>query len=124
MANELFKKGDIAGGIAGISKSMKDAMPSVRKFADGLNDAFGIDISAVLDATDAVLDMGTGIAQLASGDILGGASSVMSSISSIVSLITSADKEHREALMRLERERIRMANEYNLILIKIVLSKN
>lgn len=62
--------------------------------------------------------MGTGIAQLASGDILGGASSAMSSIGSIVSLITSADKEHREALMRLERERIRMANEYNLILIR------
>lgn len=115
---DLINDGDIAGGVIKITKAFKDAMPYVRKFADGLNEAFGVDISALLDATDAVLDMGTGIAQLASGDIIGGASSVMSSIGSIVSLVTSADKEHREALMRLERERIRMANEYNLILIR------
>lgn len=95
-------KNNIAAGIMLISKAISDFLPKVKDFGESLGTIFGNDdigdkIGRAADAFDGLTMSGEGVAQIMSGDIVGGAMSAVSGISKVVSALDGmfgADYSH------------------------------
>lgn len=95
-------KNNIAAGIMLISKAISDFLPKVKEFGNSLgtilgNDGIGDKIGRAADAFDGLAMSGQGVAQIMSGDIVGGAMSAVSGISKVVSALDGmfgADYSH------------------------------
>ncbi|MBQ8969162.1 MAG: phage tail tape measure protein [Bacteroidaceae bacterium] len=95
--------GDVQGNLKKLNEKGKELTSTIQGWGDSLGavfgDSFAQSIQEMMTMVDSVMDMGTGIAQIYSGDIVGGITNTLSGLSSIVSLFTSW-KEKMEEMQR------------------------
>lgn len=95
--------GDVTGALTNLNSKHKELTSTIRGWGNSLGSAFGEgfsqSINEMMTMVDGVVDMGTGIAQIFSGDIIGGISNTLSGLASIVEMVTSW-KEKAETLKR------------------------
>ena len=105
--DELMKAvkndGDVSGALKSMNEKGKELTSTIRGWGDSLGavfgDRFSQSIGEMMTFVDGMMDMGTGIGQIFSGDIVGGVTGVLGGLSSIVSLFTSW-KEKMEEMKR------------------------
>lgn len=105
--DELLKAvkngGDVSGALKSLDEKGKELTSTIRGWGDSLGavfgDRFSQSIGEMMTFVDGMTDMGTGIGQIFSGDIVGGVTGVLGGLSSIVSLFTSW-KEKMEEMKR------------------------
>lgn len=105
--DELLKAvkngGDVSGALKSMNEKGKELTSTIRGWGDSLGavfgDRFSQSIGEMMTFVDGMMDMGTGIGQIFSGDIVGGVTGVLGGLSSIVSLFTSW-KEKMEEMKR------------------------
>lgn len=95
--------GDVTGALTNMNSKGKELTSTIRGWGDSLGAVFGDRFSQSMEEmmtmVDGVMDMGTGIAQIYSGDIVGGITNTLSGLSSIISMFTSW-KEKMEEMKR------------------------
>lgn len=102
--NKAIKEnGDVSGALKELNSKGKEVTSTIRGWGESLGSVFGDNfknsMNEILTFCDGAMDMGTGIAQMWSGDIVGGITSALSGLSSIISLFTSW-KEKMEEMKR------------------------
>lgn len=102
--NKAIKEGgDVSGALKDLNSKGKEVTSTIRGWGESLGSVFGDNfknsMNEILTFCDGAMDMGTGIAQIWSGDIVGGITSTLSGLSSIISLFTSW-KEKMEEMKR------------------------
>lgn len=102
--NKAIKEnGDVSGALKDLNSKGKEVTATIRGWGESLGSVFGDNfknsMNEILTFCDGAMDMGTGIAQIWSGDIVGGITSTLSGLSSIISLFTSW-KEKMEEMKR------------------------
>ena len=106
-AVEKFKGGDLSGGIAGMTGAIKDFAPALKQFGSDLSNIFGFNdegLQSVLGGLDALSSTAGGVAQIMSGDIVGGVMSAVGGFSQLVSVFSGmgdSDKKLAEDIERL-----------------------
>ncbi|MBR2858760.1 MAG: hypothetical protein IKB90_01525 [Alistipes sp.] len=95
--------GDVTGGLSNLNAKGKELTSTIKGWGDSLGAVFGEgfsqSINEMMTMVDGVMDMGTGIAQIFSGDIVGGITSTLSGLAAIIEMFASW-KEKNEALKR------------------------
>ena len=95
--------GDVTGALTNMNSKGKELTSTIRGWGDSLGAVFGDRFSQSMEEmmtmVDGVMDMGTGIAQIYSGDIVGGITNTLSGLGSIISMFTSW-KEKMEEMKR------------------------
>lgn len=95
--------GDVTGGLSNLNAKGKELTSTIKGWGDSLGAVFGEgfsqSINEMMTMVDGVMDMGTGIAQIFSGDIVGGITSTLSGLAAIIEMFASW-KEKSEALKR------------------------
>lgn len=85
--------GDVQGQLKKFNEKGKELTSTIKGWGDSLGavfgDSFAQSIDEMMTMVDGVMDMGTGIAQIYSGDIVGGITNTLSGLGSIVSMMTS-----------------------------------
>ena len=103
LKDSVKKDGDVSGSLTKLNEKGKELTSTINGWGDSLGAVFGERFSKSIDEAmtmvNGVMDMGTGIAQIYSGDIVGGISNTLSGLSSIVSMFTSW-KEKMEEMRR------------------------
>ena len=103
LVTAMKEGGDVNGAVKNLNARGKELTQTIRGWGDSLGAVFGDRFSQSMDEImtfcDGVMDMGTGIAQIWSGDIVGGISSALSGLSSIISMFSSW-KEKMEEMRR------------------------
>lgn len=103
MVTAMKEGGDVSGAVKNLNARGKELTQTIRGWGDSLGAVFGDRFSQSMDEImtfcDGVMDMGTGIAQIWSGDIVGGITSALSGLSSIISMFSSW-KEKMEEMRR------------------------
>lgn len=102
--NKTIKEGgDVSGALKDLNSKGKEVTSTIRGWGESLGSVFGDNfknsMNEILTFCDGAMDMGTGIAQIWSGDIVGGITSTLSGLSSIISLFSSW-KEKMEEMKR------------------------
>lgn len=102
--NKAIKEGgDVSGALKDLDTKGKEVTSTIRGWGESLGSVFGDNfknsMNEILTFCDGAMDMGTGIAQIWSGDIVGGITSTLSGLSSIISLFSSW-KEKMEEMKR------------------------
>lgn len=102
--NKAIKEGgDVSGALKNLNSKGKEVTSTIRGWGESLGSVFGDNfknsMNEILTFCDGAMDMGTGIAQIWSGDIVGGITNTLSGLSSIVSLFSSW-KEKMEEMKR------------------------
>lgn len=80
-------KEEKANAFGQIASSIKDALPALKEFGSEVANIFGKDdskLSSAIDGLDGMMTAGQGVAQIMSGDIVGGAMSAVKGISQMV----------------------------------------
>lgn len=97
------KDGDVDGALKELLKNGHEVTATIRGWSDALGDVFGGNfkksMGEIMDFCDGLMDMGGGIAQIWSGDIVGGITNVLGGLGSIFSLFSSW-KEKMEEMRR------------------------
>ncbi len=103
LKDAMKKDGDVSGSLKKLNAKGKELTSTINGWGDSLGAVFGDRFSKSIDEAmtmvDGVMDMGTGIAQIYSGDIVGGITNTLNGLSSIVSLFSSW-KEKMEEMKR------------------------
>ena len=103
LKDSMKKDGDVSGALKKLNEKGKELTSTINDWGDSLGAVFGERFSKSIDEAmtmvNGVMDMGTGIAQIYSGDIVGGITNTLSGLSSIVSMFTSW-KEKMEEMRR------------------------
>lgn len=103
LTKALKNNGDVSGALQNLNAKGKEVTNTIRGWSESLGavfgDRFAKSMGEIMDFSDGVMDMGTGIAQIWSGDIVGGITNALSGLSSIVSMFTSW-KEKMEEMRR------------------------
>ena len=103
LKDAMKKDGDVSGALKKLNAKGKELTSTINGWGDSLGTVFGDRFSKSIDEAmtmvDGVMDMGTGIAQIYSGDIVGGITNTLNGLSSIVSLFSSW-KEKMEEMKR------------------------
>ena len=103
LTKAMKEGGDVSGAVKNLNTKGKELTQTIRGWGDSLGSVFGDRFSQSMDEMltfcDGVMDMGTGIAQIWSGDIVGGITNALSGLGSIVSMFTSW-KEKMEEMKR------------------------
>lgn len=103
LMNAMKNGGDVTGALTNMNSKGKELTSTIRGWGDSLGSVFGDRFSKSMDEimtmVDGAMDMGTGIAQIFSGDIVGGITNTLTGLSSIVSMFTSW-KEKMEEMKR------------------------
>lgn len=85
--------GDVQGQLKKFNEKGKELTSTIKGWGDSLGavfgDSFTQSINEMMTMVDGVMDMGTGIAQIYSGDIVGGITNTLNGLGSIVSMMTS-----------------------------------
>ena len=99
----MKNKGDVTGALSNLNSKGKELTSTIKGWGDSLGAVFGEgfsqSINEMMTMVDGVMDMGTGIARIFSGDIIGGITNTLSGLASIIEMITSW-REKAEALKR------------------------
>ena len=102
--NKAIKEGgDVPGALKDLNSKGKEVTSTIKGWGESLGSVFGDNfknsMNEILQFCDGAMDMGTGIAQIWSGDIVGGITNTLSGLSSIISLFSSW-KEKMEEMKR------------------------
>lgn len=102
--NKAIKEGgDVSGALKELNTKGKEVSNTIRGWGDSLGTVFGDNfkksMGEIMSFCDGTMDMGAGIAQIWSGDIVGGITNTLSGLSSILSLFSSW-KEKMEEMKR------------------------
>ena len=102
--NKAIKEnGDVTGALKSLQSKGKEVTSTIRGWGDALGSVFGDNfknsMNEIMTFCDGAMDMGTGIAQIWSGDIVGGITNTLNGLSSIFSLFSSW-KEKMEEMKR------------------------
>lgn len=102
--NKAIKEGgDVTGALKNLQSKGKEVTSTIRGWGDALGSVFGDNfknsMNEIMTFCDGAMDMGTGIAQIWSGDIVGGITNTLNGLSSIFSLFSSW-KEKMEEMKR------------------------
>ena len=104
LVDAIKNNGDVSGALTNLNAKGKEVTATIKGWGESLGAVFGDRFSQSLDEmitfADGVMDMGTGIAQIYSGDIVGGITTSLNGLSSIVSMFT-AWKEKMEEMKRM-----------------------
>ena len=98
---KAFKNGgDVSGSVKKLNEKGKELTSTFNSWGESLGAVFGENftnsINEMMSMVDGVMDMGTGIAQIYSGDIVGGITNALSGLSSIISMFSSWDEKRKE----------------------------
>lgn len=89
----------------------------IRGWGNSLGQVFGQDVSDAVNVitglTEGVVNLGMGIAQIASGDVVGGITNTLKSIAGIYTTLTAGAKKYHEAQKAWTNDLIRFQIEYN-----------
>lgn len=92
---------DLKGALDNFDKSFSDAKSYINGLGESLGQVFGEDVSyaieQAMELTQAIFDVGTGIAKLSQGDILGGVAGVIKGIGSLFSMGKKVKEMNRQA---------------------------
>lgn len=103
LTKKMKNGGDVDGALKNLNVQGKELTQTIRGWGESLGNVFGDrfrqSMDEMLTFCDGALDMGTGIAQIWSGDIVGGITNTLSGLGSIVSMFTSW-KEKMEEMKR------------------------
>jgi len=103
LSKAMKEGGDVSGAVKNLNTKGKELTSTIRGWGDSLGAVFGERFSKSMDEImnfcEGTMDLGTGIAQIWSGDIVGGISSALSGLSAIISMFTSW-KEKMEEMKR------------------------
>jgi hypothetical protein len=120
---EALKSGDkekMSTAIEAFNTSMTKSINTVQSWGDSLGQIFGSDVSDAVNfltgLTQGVTDLGTGVAQLASGDIVGGITNTLKGAAEIYSTLTAGAKKYREDQKKWMNELIKLQIDYNSVL--------
>lgn len=103
LSKQMKEGGDVSGALKNLNTKGKEVTQTIRGWSDSLGAVFGDrfkqSMDEILTFCDGAMDMGTGIAQIWSGDIVGGITNTLSGLGSIISMFTSW-KEKMEEMKR------------------------
>ncbi len=103
LSKAIKEGGDVSGAVKNLNTKGKELTSTIRSWGDSLGAVFGDRFSRSMDEImnfcDGAMDLGTGIAQIWSGDIVGGITNALSGLSSIISMFSSW-KEKMEEMRR------------------------
>lgn len=103
LIKEMKNDGDVSGALKKVNADGKALTGTIKGWGESLESVFGErfskSINEMMSFCDGMMDMGTGIAQIWSGDIVGGITNALSGLGQIVSLFTSW-KEKMEEMKR------------------------
>lgn len=114
---------DLKGALDNFEKSFSDAKAYINGLGESLGQVFGEDVSYAIEQsmelTQAIFDVGTGIAKLSQGDILGGVAGVIKGIGSIFSMgkkVKEMNRQAREEQQKYYDEALQGEMEYQRML--------
>lgn len=85
--------GDVTGALKNLNDKGKEVTKTIRGWGDSLGEVFGSNfkksMNEIMEFCDGAMDLGTGIAQIWTGDIVGGITNSLSGLGSIFSLFSS-----------------------------------
>ncbi|WP_172914043.1 hypothetical protein [Capnocytophaga canis] len=123
---EKAKSGDLDGlstALNGLNTSVKGSISTFKEWGESLSTIFGDGVGQavddIADLAGGVFDLGSGIARIASGDIVGGITSSLSGISSIYKQVTGWREKAREQQVKMmiaDIEALRLIQKQNLAL--------
>lgn len=123
---EKVKSGDLDGlstALNGLNASVKGSISTFKEWGESLSTIFGDGVGQAVDdianLAGGVFDLGSGIARIASGDIVGGITSSLSGIGSIYKQLTGWRQKAREQqvkMMLADIEALRTIRQQNLAL--------
>lgn len=100
MVKAFKEDGDVSGNVKKLNENGKELTSTFKSWGDSLGSVFGDNFSKSIDEmmqmVDGVMDLGTGIAQIYSGDIVGGITSALSGLSSIIDMFTGWEEKKKE----------------------------
>lgn len=100
MVKAFKEDGDVSGNVKKLNEKGKELTSTFKSWGDSLGSVFGDNFSKSIDEmmqmVDGVMDLGTGIAQIYSGDIVGGITSALSGLSSIIDMFTGWEEKKKE----------------------------
>lgn len=103
LISAVKQDGDVSGALKKLNANGKELTSTIRGWGDSLGSVFGErfsrSIGEIMTLVDGVMDMGTGIGELFSGNIAGGISGIIGGLSSVISMFTSW-KEKMEEMKR------------------------
>ncbi len=103
LSKAIKEGGDVSGAVKNLNTKGKELTSTIRSWGDSLGAVFGDRFSRSMDEImnfcDGAMDLGTGIAQIWSGDIVGGITNALSGLSSIISMFSNW-KEKMEEMKR------------------------
>lgn len=115
LVDALKNGGDVGGALAKLQGAADEAFATVRKWGDSLGEIFGDQLGKALqetiDTMQGCVDMGIGLGQAMSGDVVGGITGILGGLAKIVGSM-NAWKEKQEEMKRIEFE-TRMEFERN-----------
>lgn len=117
-----IKSGDadsLDAGVSQIGKSVQEFLPSVQEFGENFGAMFDGATGDSIDGAMKMLDAVGGVAEgFAKGGIVGGIAAVANEGMKMFTASKQIDKEHKEALRRLDQERLSQQRQYNLLLME------
>ena len=103
LISAVKQDGDVSGALKKLNANGKELTSTIQGWGDSLGSVFGErfsrSIGEIMTLVDGVMDMGTGIGELFSGNIVGGISGIIGGLSSVISMFTSW-KEKMEEMKR------------------------
>lgn len=103
LISAVKQDGDVSGALKKLNANGKELTSTIRGWGDSLGsvlgERFSRSIGEIMTLVDGVMDMGTGIGELFSGNIVGGISGIIGGLSSVISMFTSW-KEKMEEMKR------------------------
>ncbi len=103
LSKAIKEGGDVSGAVKNLNTKGKELTSTIRSWGDSLGAVFGDRFSRsmdeIMDFCDGAMNLGTGIAQIWSGDIVGGITNALGGLSSIISMFSSW-KEKMEEMRR------------------------
>lgn len=100
MVKEFKNNGDVSGAVKKLNDKGKELTSTFNSWGDSLGSVFGDNftnsVNEMMTMVDGVMDMGTGIAQIYSGDIVGGISNTLSGLSSVIDMFSSWEEKRKE----------------------------
>ncbi|WP_172917179.1 hypothetical protein [Capnocytophaga canis] len=123
---EKAKSGDLdelSTALNGLNTSVKGSISTFKEWGESLSTIFGDGVGQAVDdianLAGGVFDLGSGIARIASGDIVGGITSSLSGIATIYKQVTGWREKAREQQVKMmiaDIEALRLIQKQNLAL--------
>lgn len=114
---------EMVASLSGLDSSVKNSIGTLKAWGDSLSVVFGDGVSNAMDdiakLAGGVFDLGSGIARIAAGDIVGGITSSLSGISAIYKQVTGWREKAREQQIKMQiadMEALRLIHKQNLAL--------